>query len=354
MTKYYLCSFNEKDEKLSYYADWKDAFQNAGFTVLNFEVDSPSRIMGKLANLRAADIIVFGHSFFYRARNRYKKRPLPFFLRKTKAAKVFFMENEYRLFREKTAMAEALGCQYIATQFPKDVGEAFYTPHLNAKVLAATHALNPAVFNSTTPHTKRANDIGNREFAYPLYTGNTGREVASQFEDYVAEKTDLTLNTTKDRGQRFNRQQWAAFLGDSRVMVSAEAGMVAIDFDDTLRGKINDYQAAHPDATMQEVAAKFFAPLENPLPGLIMAPRHFDAAGSRTAMVLVEGRYNDVLAADTHYIPLKVDLSNKDAVLEKVKDPTYTQALAARTHAHIMANHTHAKRVHQLLKEIGA
>ncbi len=66
-----------------------------------------------------------------------------------------------------------------------------------------------------------------------------------------------------------------------------------------------------------------------------LSPRHFEAILTKTCQVLVEGRYDGILEAEKHYIPLKRDFSNLEEVLEKVQDKAAVQVMAERAYEDI-------------------
>jgi spore maturation protein CgeB len=67
----------------------------------------------------------------------------------------------------------------------------------------------------------------------------------------------------------------------------------------------------------------------------------------------VNGRYNDILKADEHYISLASDYSNLDDVLDRFGDVNYRSNIAKNAHQYVMAYHTYDHRIAELLIAVG-
>lgn len=102
----------------------------------------------------------------------------------------------------------------------------------------------------------------------------------------------------------------------------------------------------------KEVQELFF---QRPKPryyGKCISSRHFDAIGTGTVQILLEGRYNDCLVANEHFVELKADYSNLHEVLNRISDRTYCEAVTSDALHHTLEFHTYRKRIDLLLKEL--
>ncbi len=63
-----------------------------------------------------------------------------------------------------------------------------------------------------------------------------------------------------------------------------------------------------------------------------ISPKIFEAIRLRTALILFEGEYSDIVKPDQHYIPLEKDFSNVAEVFAKVSDLRYLETLTARAY----------------------
>ena len=61
-----------------------------------------------------------------------------------------------------------------------------------------------------------------------------------------------------------------------------------------------------------------------------LSSRHFEAIGTKTCQVLLEGSYNGILVPEVHYVGVKKDLT---AIVERA----YDLAMSAQTCAHRVA-----------------
>ena len=88
-----------------------------------------------------------------------------------------------------------------------------------------------------------------------------------------------------------------------------------------------------------------------------ISPKFFEAIRLRTALVLFEGKYSDLVAPDTHYIPLKKDYSNIDDVFAKLEDFDLLESLTSRAYRDIVESGRYSYRsfvgeVDQLIKDM--
>lgn len=348
MPNLYICAIDDKDT-LSYYQDWRDAFKEADFHIVNLRTASKLDLaLLATQSLFGCDWIVLGHSSYYKlsgATRYYLGRLLP----KLKARKVLFLDNEYREFRAKLDFAASIDASVIVSQFPQDVADKFYGPHTKAKVLSLAHGLNPQAFLPGPPISQRRIDLGFRSYDFAYYLGDRDRYNANRFAESLAGVPGFIADISTDPGKRYPRSEWAAFLQSCKMTIASEAGSGYIEYDDRTRWAVDSYQEANPGVGFDEVFQRFFKNYQAPLSGKIISPRHFEAAGTRTCQVLVRGRYNDILSPDVHYIPLQPDLSNGDEVTERVRDPKELETIADRAYRHILEGHTYGHRLEDFM-----
>ena len=75
-----------------------------------------------------------------------------------------------------------------------------------------------------------------------------------------------------------------------------------------------------------------------------ISSRHFEAAGTGTCQILVRGRYNDILNAGEHYIPLDPDMSDAHEAIERFADPFERRRTADSSYALVHDGHTYRHR----------
>jgi spore maturation protein CgeB len=109
----------------------------------------------------------------------------------------------------------------------------------------------------------------------------------------------------------------------------------------------------HPDATYDEVFDRCFKDAKGCKSGKAISSRHFEPIGTKTCQILIEGRYNDILKPNEHYISVKADLSDIGEAVRRFKDVAFRQAMVETAYDYVRAEHTYAHRVRQLLTNIG-
>src|SRR3546814_18773585 len=68
--------------------------------------------------------------------------------------------------------------------------------------------------------------------------------------------------------------------------------------------------------------------------GKCISSRHFDAIGTATCQILLEGRYNDILTPDVHYIRFASDFSNISEVMGTFRDERRRLEITEAARAH--------------------
>jgi len=150
------------------------------------------------------------------------------------------------------------------------------------------------------------------------------------------------------------RSEWAKFLNRCKGIIGAESGTYYLERTDHTRKAVEAYLEQHPHASFHDVFEQFFRDYPNPVSGKAISSRHFEPIGTQTCQVLLEGRYNDILVADEHYLALKKDFSNVEEVVDRFKDEPYRTAMVRRTHEYVLAKHTYRHRVNALVRTIFA
>jgi hypothetical protein len=129
---------------------------------------------------------------------------------------------------------------------------------------------------------------------------------------------------------------WFRFLLRCRFTIGVEGGASILDFDGSIHDRTQEFLSEHPGADFETVEAACFPGAEGSVGLLAISPRHLEACATRTCQVLVEGRYNDALVPGIHYIELKRDFSNLDAVLSLMKDEQHRLAMVERAHRDVV------------------
>jgi hypothetical protein len=149
--------------------------------------------------------------------------------------------------------------------------------------------------------------------------------------------------------QNIPRGQWAEFLRRCKGTVGAESGTYYLDRTGRVTEAAKAYVKATQPPRFQQILDRHGEGPDGPMSGKTISSRHFEAIGTKTCQILIQGHYNGILDEEKHYIGVRKDLSNIEDAVRRFKDAAYRQAMVDRAYEYVMAEHTYAKRVEQLL-----
>jgi hypothetical protein len=384
-------------DKLSYYDDWQHAFEtHPDFITRSLNICERKSLSTAKAAIRDYDLIVLLHSV--NADTLTFLDPYRTILKDRKCKLLSFVGNEVNLprisMKAKIDFIKDVSAEFIGTQLPLEAGRWLYAECRDSSVVALPHALNPEAFMSFIPNSSRTIDIGARSNQYWSCLGDNERNDLYGF--FARHQFNPLLKIDIDTKSRFDRSGWSVFLNQCKGTISNEAGSYYLERDDTTVGKIQAFVESQqketgstivkpdslPERLWQLIPEQFKKTLKAPLSRLLkslkvsyysdiyekldfnetyerffkdtlrcpvyskaISSRHFDAAGTKTCQIMLEGRFNDILKADEHYIALKHDYSNIESVMERFGNIPYREAMVDRTYEYIMDQHTYRHRV---------
>lgn len=331
---------------LSYVIDWLDAFRRS--PLLDAKCINIANLLEwprAVGLLREVPLVIVLHSAAGDDLSLVAK--LGSRLAARRGRMLLFFGNEYSLMREKIAFARATGADFVASQLPPATAAWLYAECERTRLLHAPAALNPARYHPL--QVPREVDVGFRGDLYPHFIGDDERTRILEYFRLHATEHGLSADI---RYGRLAGAEWHAFLARCRGIVGAEAGTYYLERDDHTAHAVAQYLRENPAASFEEVHQRFFEHYPRGISGKAVSSRHFEAAGTRTCQVLLEGHYNGVFDADTHYLSVKRDLSNVDDVIARFKDPDERERIARQAYAHVMALHTYDRRVSDLLAAV--
>ena len=244
--------------------------------------------------------------------------------------KAFFIGNEYKLMPQKMAFCERLGLRLLVSQSLSPDVHRLYRERLGCSVTGISNTgLDDTQFTPLVPVADRPIDLGYRADVAPAYLGHQERTSLAEFFTDNAERFRLRMDISLKPQDRFDERGWAAFLNRCKGQIGSEAGGDYFDLDDRVRLRTIAYQESHPDASFEQIFEHCLRDERGAIPLRILSGRNVEAAGTGTAQVLFEGRYDGIFVADEHYIPLKKDFSNADEAVAKFRDPVFRERIAA-------------------------
>jgi hypothetical protein len=183
-------------------------------------------------------------------------------------------------------------------------------------------------------------DVGYRAWHSAPWLGRHGmlkRDIATAVAAR-APATGLTVDLSTSDGDVLLEDHWLRFLARCRYTIGVEGGASVLDFDGSIRERTERYVAQHPDAPFEEIEDHCFRGEDGKVALVALSPRHLEACATKTCQILVEGSYNDVLRPGEHYIELRRDLSNLDAVLAQLGDEARRRSIVERAYRDVVAS----------------
>ncbi|MBW1989493.1 MAG: glycosyltransferase family 1 protein [Deltaproteobacteria bacterium] len=330
---------------LSYTRDWEEAFlAEDRLEVTTCDVMNLAESLSCMRRIREYELIIIMHSAVGDA---VCTELIPF-LAKRRSPLALFFGNEYDLMEKKIRFANAVAADYLCTQLPLQAAKFVYQD-CTGEIVEMPHALNPSVYYDMG--LARDVDIGFRGAAYHRVVGDTERTDLLRYFQNPQNTPGFVTDVVE---QMLPRDQWARYLNRCKGIVGAESGTYYLDRGGKTITRVKKYLKKRPRASMEELHERFFSRCGEVVSGKAVSSRHFEPMGTKTCQILVQGRYNGILTAGEHYIPVKKDLSDVDEALEKFRDSSLREKIASQALEHALGGHTYAHRVRTLLQRMGA
>lgn len=392
-----LYSFSASwNKQLSYFDDWLESFStNPEVNALAINISKRHLAPSELRDISEAALVVLLHSTNGDDLTALEAI-LPTLMDRSGIV-VAFIGNELNLpnigISDKRKVLEKINPEYVATQLLQEAGDYLWGDIALNGVLCVPHALNELKFTPTQDRHDRQIDIGARGNRYSITLGDRDRNLITDLFEDLGQCGTLNVDIST---KRYDRNGWSEFLNACRGTVSSEAGSWFLERDDaTVSAIVEDASNQRPNVrTMslppkwqklysflpsaarniarkqaaskgilsvsdlldlldeEQVIRDYFDRDKPDFYGKCISSRHFDATGTLTTQILLEGRYNDILKPDIHYIELKADLSNFADVVEKIQDETLCATIAESARALAIDSHTYRHRVRRLLDQV--
>jgi hypothetical protein len=336
-------------EAVSYMVDWRDALcQSSKLDVTLCNINDVVTYYGILKYIKEYELIIILHSacgddlsILKRSVNSINKRI---------GKLVIFVGNEYDLMSDKIAFINSTEPDFICSQLPIEGAKSVYSDCKLTEVLEMPHALNPAIYSPPTlPNRHRSIDIGFRGAQHPLFIGDIERHKVLRYLQKICSSLELRCDI---RYKILHRLEWRDYLSNCNSIVGAESGSYYLERTGAVINSAKKFTIAHPEINFDKVYSLFFEGLPKNEYTKCISSRHFEPIGTKTCQLLVEGKYNNILQSDIHYIRIKKDLSNIDDVIARLKDEHYRTQMVEKTYEYVMDAHTYHHRVEKLINTI--
>lgn len=272
-------------------------------------------------------------------------------LRNYRGLKIQFIQDDYRWVDEMTEMMRYLGIHVLFTLVPRAQIPAVWKeealPGVRKIHTLAGYVPEGLVGRPVRPIRERPIDVGYRGRTLPFWLGRLAQEKVIIGREFAARAAEHGLNC--DIGWRESDRvyggNWINFIGSCRATLGTESGASITDFDGSVERRVKQYLRRRPGADFEEVFDAILAPYEGNVKFNVISPRIFEAIALRTPLVLFPGEYSGVVEPWRHYIPLEKDFSNMAAVVEKIRDTGFLEALAERAYEDIVVPGRYSFRV---------
>lgn len=319
--------------------------------VMVHDLSSPSNI--DLKKIIGSDVIVIHYTASLLSMQR-----LPLFLRllikKYKNPKAIFIQDENRFVNQIHDVLNALEIDLLFTCIPENEIENVYPsaklPFLKSKINVLTGYVPEKLikyFHTRPSYNQRRCDVAYRSRRVPIWYGQLGlqkTQISDKFQQH-AKEYNLKVNLSYSESSRIYGQEWIDFIQHSKACLGVESGSGVFDFTGEIQTKVEAYQKTHPLVKYEAIEKLFFPGLDGRIYFNQISPRCFECAAVGTLMILYEGNYSGVLEPWRHYIPLKIDHSNIEEVVNALKDEAIWKTITTQAFNEIALNEKYSYKV---------
>ena len=285
--------------------------------------------------------------------------------------KIAFFQDEYQYWPQRTAFINTYELNCIYTLFEPRFFDATYWKFTQVPKLLynLTGYISDGMVDLGKQFVQnddeRKIDVGYRARKLPFYLGRGAQEKCFIGEEFKkrAQFLDLNIDVETDESKRIYGNAWYRFLANCKAVLGVEAGTSVVDIDDFLRPQYAKMCKGPPeisfpdDCSFETFHDAFLKPYENKIYYRTISPRHFEAAAFRVCQILFEGEYSGILKPMEHYIPLKKDFTNFDAVIKMFLDTHLRKQIVENAYRDLIASGKYSFKVfienfdEELLKE---
>jgi hypothetical protein len=267
------------------------------------------------------------------------------------ATKIAFPQDEYDGAEIHDAWLSDLGVSVVCTVLD-DQHRADLYPRLS-QTATFYEVLTGYIDDATAerfrhrnrPLAERPYDVVYRA-RHPAYWYGHHSQLKHRIGDAVLERAPahgLACDISTRAPETIFGDAWLEFLGRGRATIGTESGVSALDRAGELKATIGELLRRDPTLSFEDVAARM-PPGWDDYRFFAISPRHLEAVITRTAQILVEGRYSGVLEPERHYIPVRRDFSDLDEALERARDLSLLEEMTSRAYKDVYESGAYSSR----------
>jgi hypothetical protein len=268
-------------------------------------------------------------------------------LKAFRGVKLLAVQDEYDSTSKLRRAIRDIGYHAVLTCVPQRMLQSIYPREMFPRTEFIT-VLTGYVPENSELRCKSARPLRDR----PIVIGYRGRDIGSRYGRLAFEKLEIGRHMRaicSERGiphdiewtdeKRLYGEAWYEFIGSCRANLGSESGSNVFDFDGAIEAKYRELKAARDGAPVPYEEFRVYTdPIDADYEMEQISPRVFEAAVMRTPMILFTGRYSGLIEPDEHYIELKKDFSNIDAVLARLDDLDSLEQMADRAYNRLVGS----------------
>jgi hypothetical protein len=264
-------------------------------------------------------------------------------LKKFHGLKILFIQDEYDSVEVSRSYMDQFRFDLIYSCVPaphlNEVYPRYRYPGLDCIVTLTGYVPEDntmEIFNK--PLADREVSIAYRGRILPPIYGDLGYEkyvIGIKVRD-LAQQQKIPVDIEVEDSKRIYGLDWYKFLGSARSTLGNESGANIFDFDGSIERKISNLKKDEPSVSYEKIRDSILFPYEGLIRMNQISPKIFEAIKLRTALILFEGKYSDIILPDIHFIPLKKDLSNIGDVFRKLQDDSYIEKITKQAYNDIV------------------
>ena len=289
--------------------------------------------------------------------NYYLSQKLKNKIASFKGAKFIFLQDEYQKVNQVQDFLCMLGFDVLFTLVDnKLVNKAYPDPRLATlkKITVLTGYVRESMKSIISPSINtRSIDVSYRGREYAYWLGSLASEKQTIANEFIkrTQGQNLVLDISVKESDRVYGEAWLQLLMNSKAVLGTESGASIWDFDGTIQQQTNQYLRQHKKANFYLVYEDLLKKYEGYIRYNTISPRVFEAAATRTPMIMFPGEYSGICKPDKHYIMLEKNFSNLDEVLSKLKNIDYLQEIADTAYNDLIQSDLYS---HQVLSNLVA
>lgn len=251
------------------------------------------------------------------------------------AVKIAFPQDEYDHAHVLDDWLDELGASVVCTVLDERHRSELY-PRLSPKA-TFYEVLTGYIDEEAGPFRRarmalpsyRTHDLVYRARNLPYWFGSHGqtKHLIGQAAAARARHHGLSFDISTRPQDAILGDAWLDFLSAGRGTIGTESGSSVLDARGEIQVRVRELLAEDPELSFDEVSRMMPAGWDD-YRFVAISPRHLEAVATKTAQILVRGRYSGVLEEGRHYIPVEPDFSNLDEALEEFRRPGLAERIA--------------------------